>query len=318
MASSSSDPAAADVAAAPATGEGLGDDRPAGGDGAAAGGTSGVSAGTSGGAWRRTALLAAGSAFAIAAVSAVNALSRLHDQASLVAAGHGWRIVADESSSGLSAAAGAVFGLIGLRLAPPGAGRWARFAVVQGLALAAFHLMHVGGFVLLRQALYALHGERYRFGGVDAWVYEVRKDALGYAVGLALCVAADVLLQRPAETTAASPRGAAPDYVIREGSRVLRTPYAEIVAAVSAGNYVEFHLRDGRRPLARTTLSAVESELVAHGFVRTHRSWLINAAHVREIAPTGSGDRRLTLDGGGEAPLSRRYESALPQLEGRD
>ena len=51
----------------------------------------------------------------------------------------------------------------------------------------------------------------------------------------------------------------------------------EVLAIVSAGNYVEFVLRDGRRLLMRSSLSALEGELGPRGFLRTHRSWLVNA-----------------------------------------
>jgi hypothetical protein len=90
---------------------------------------------------------------------------------------------------------------------------------------------------------------------------------------------------------------------------------AKNAAAMAAGNYVEFHMVDGRRPLMRTTLASVEAELAPHGFVRTHRSWLVNAACVRELkAEGGSGDHRLELEGRVEAPLSRRFPQALDRL----
>jgi DNA-binding LytR/AlgR family response regulator len=90
----------------------------------------------------------------------------------------------------------------------------------------------------------------------------------------------------------------------------------EILAARGAGNYVEFALEDGRRPLMRAALSAVETQLAPHGFVRTHRSWLVNAARVRALTAAGSGDFRLDLGGGLTAPLSRRYPAALSRLRG--
>ena len=90
----------------------------------------------------------------------------------------------------------------------------------------------------------------------------------------------------------------------------------EIVAATAAGNYVEFALEDGRRPLMRASLGAVETALAPHGFVRTHRSWLVNAARVRALTAAGSGDFRLDLGCGLTAPLSRRYPGALARLKG--
>ena len=85
------------------------------------------------------------------------------------------------------------------------------------------------------------------------------------------------------------------------------------MAVRSAGNYAEFLLADGRRPLMRTPLAALEARLAPLGFVRTHRSWLVNAARVTGVKPEGSGDYAVELDEV-EAPLSRRFREALAIL----
>ncbi|WP_246396112.1 LytTR family DNA-binding domain-containing protein [Gluconacetobacter tumulisoli] len=64
----------------------------------------------------------------------------------------------------------------------------------------------------------------------------------------------------------------------------------------------------------RASLKTVEQALAPHGLMRTHRSWLVNAAHVREIVPTGSGDFDLAIGDGGIVPLSRRYPDTLERL----
>ncbi|WP_375269447.1 LytTR family DNA-binding domain-containing protein, partial [Phenylobacterium sp.] len=69
----------------------------------------------------------------------------------------------------------------------------------------------------------------------------------------------------------------------------------------------------GRRPMMRISLSALEAELGPHGFVSTHRSWLVNAGQVRELRPESSGDYRVVL-GPVEAPISRRFPEALSRL----
>jgi DNA-binding LytR/AlgR family response regulator len=101
---------------------------------------------------------------------------------------------------------------------------------------------------------------------------------------------------------------------ILDGGRTLRTPLGKIISLRAAGNYVEFLLEDGTKPLMRTSLTDMEAALAPAGFVRTHRSWLINQHHIRTLTPTGSGDFTLTLDGGTEAPLSRRFPAALARL----
>ena len=84
---------------------------------------------------------------------------------------------------------------------------------------------------------------------------------------------------------------------------------ADILAVSSAGNYVEFALADGRKLLMRRPLSAVESELSGCGFVRTHRSWLVNEKAVTGLSPEGSGDydvRPGQPECSAVTPLSRR------------
>jgi DNA-binding LytR/AlgR family response regulator len=199
-----------------------------------------------------------------------------------------------------------------MRRWPPGPGRWLRFVAVHAPATAVYSVLHVGGFHVLRHAIYLAFGEHYR--GRLQLLYEYPKDLAAYALIAAIFWLGDQLAQKwtRADEARAARRG--PVFDIRDGATLIRAPVTDIVAASSAGNYVEFHLADGRKPLMRATLSALESQLSPHGFVRTHRSWLINPLRVRSLTAEGSGDFRLTLDGGGEAPLSRRFPKALETL----
>jgi hypothetical protein len=205
-----------------------------------------------------------------------------------------------------------------LRIAPPSRRHWRRFAGVQALGTVVYSLLHVGGFVLLRKLVYAALGHVYVFGPLSDVIYEYRKDVLGYVV--ALTVLAFAARRQPSDTDVLSVAPDAPAtyepplFDIRQGARLIRVRMGDIIAATAAGNYVEFRLQDGRRPLMRTTLSQVEATLSAHGFVRTHRSWLVNAAHLRGVAAEGSGDFQLDLEDGVQAPLSRRFPEALARL----
>ena len=64
----------------------------------------------------------------------------------------------------------------------------------------------------------------------------------------------------------------------------------------------------------RAPLTAVEGDLGERGFVRTHRSWLVNRSRVTGLKPEGSGDWSVEL-GAVEVPLSRRFKAALGQLK---
>jgi len=200
-----------------------------------------------------------------------------------------------------------------LRFAPPGPGRWLKFGAVHVPATFAYCLVHVLGFAGLRRLIYLAVGGHYR-GALDLG-YEYPKDLRSYLSLLVTLWAAGVIarLWALADERRAEPAAAAL-FDIKEGARTIRAPMAEILAATSEGNYVEFHLVDGRRPLMRTTLTAVEASLGPHGFLRTHRSWLINPRRVRGLVAEGAGDYRVELEGGVEAPLSRRFPQALATL----
>lgn len=194
--------------------------------------------------------------------------------------------------------------------APPGIRpRWKLLVHIP--AAGGYTVAHVSLFDLLRALAFRLAGARYDGGSFLAQLsYEMRKDVLGYLVFIALFSLIDHLLRRPAEN-AAGPS----TFDIRDGAKLTRVPLTQILAVASAGNYVEFLLEDGRRLLMRSSLQAVENELTPRGFVRTHRSWLVNEKRVTTLKPEGSGDYTIEL-GRQSVPLSRRYPAALARLRG--
>jgi DNA-binding LytR/AlgR family response regulator len=141
-------------------------------------------------------------------------------------------------------------------------------------------------------------------------LYELRKDSLGYALFIGCFTLVDHFLRQQA---AIQSPGQAATFDIRDGAKLTRVRIEEILAIEAAGNYVEFILRDGRRPLMRSPLSVLETELSPRGFLRTHRRWLVNAQHVTALRPEGSGDHAVEL-GKLRVPLSRRFPEALVKL----
>lgn len=192
--------------------------------------------------------------------------------------------------------------------------RWWRAAPVHLAAVLLYSVLHVAGFVALRKLAYlAFMGGPYTFGPLSTeFPYEFRKDLMAY--GLASIIYY-LSLRRSAREAAdhAQTAGPTPTFDIRDGARLMRVPVSEILAVRSAGNYAEFLLADDRRPLMRSSLSALEADMARHGFLRTHRSWLVNPARVTGLRPEGSGDFAIEL-GAVEAPLSRRFPQALAAL----
>ena len=230
-----------------------------------------------------------------------------------------WEPVIWEYTSG--AASIALYPLIwrAARWSYPGDGRPGLWVLTHAAASLVFSGAHIAGFILLRSAIYALAGSRYHFGGLAGALYEYPRDLVAYGLAAGGLWGMGALLNAraaPAAPSASAPAGGPATFDIRDGARTLRVPLNDIAAVSSAGNYVEFNLVDCRKPLMRATLGAIESEFAKRGFVRIHRSWLVNAARVEAIEPAGSGDFTVTLAGGLKAPLSRRFRDALEALRG--
>jgi len=100
--------------------------------------------------------------------------------------------------------------------------------------------------------------------------------------------------------------------VVHERGRSVIVPIAEVRRLSAAGNYVEVHA-GARRHLVRATLSRLAQRLDPSEFLRVHRSHLVRADFIAEVAPWAHGDLKLTLKDGGELMLSRRYRGLLPE-----
>jgi len=247
---------------------------------------------------------------ATAVVVVINTLTSLSDNPDAAV----WEPWVWEISSALSIFVAMLIPWLATAAAPPDevvAEDWRpklRVVLIHAAALLAFSAVHVAGFVALRGVAYSLLADGpYTFG--DQFIYELRKDLISYATYVAAFWLIGYLRRRRDEPVRPV------SFDIRDGSRILRVPLSDILAVSSAGNYVEFRLTDGRRPLMRATLAAIEVELGAFGFVRAHRSWLVNAARVTALEPDGSGDWTVQL-GAVRAPLSRRFPEALARLKG--
>jgi LytTr DNA-binding domain len=265
--------------------------------------------------WRRggswIGMLAA--AMLVVAVTTTDVWTTIHSQPELGMASNLWQVVSWEYTSALSTIlllpgfARLARHLEKASLVEPG-----RMLVTLMLAMISYAVAHIALFIALRRVIYGLAGSNYRFGGIDAWLYELPKDCLSFFILLGLVAAGRRFGRR--NPASAEQSGTEDMIVFKIGNQLLHLRPSEILAVKAAGNYVEVLLDDGRVPLVRTTLARLERRLEASGFLRAHRSWLVNPMQVREALRTPSGDHRILLRNGTEVPLSRRYPAVLEQL----
>jgi len=90
------------------------------------------------------------------------------------------------------------------------------------------------------------------------------------------------------------------------GEVIVPTAPERIVFAHAEEGEVVVYTVDGRYH-TRSTLSELEGKLAAAGFVRSHRSFLVNINHIREVIPWFNGSYKLLMDDakGTKIPVSR-------------
>lgn len=82
---------------------------------------------------------------------------------------------------------------------------------------------------------------------------------------------------------------------------------------MAEGNYVLLQ-QESRSYLLRETISVVAEKLEPFGFVRIHRSVIVNRAFVEEITPHPTGEYGLRVKGGKEYTVTRTYKENLKSL----
>ncbi len=100
---------------------------------------------------------------------------------------------------------------------------------------------------------------------------------------------------------------------IKAKGRILFIDAADVIAVEAEGNYVLL-LHTSSSHMLRESISTMEGKLNLHGFVRIHRSVLVNAAMVEEIHPMSTGEYVLRVRGGREFTVTRTYRKNLQFL----
>jgi hypothetical protein len=96
-------------------------------------------------------------------------------------------------------------------------------------------------------------------------------------------------------------------------SESLQILFADISAVQAKGNYVSLRHRPNRY-LVHESLSSIAEKLKPYGFIRIHRSVVVNISAVEEVQPLPTGEYRLRVKGGKEYLVTRTYKHNLRDL----
>jgi DNA-binding LytR/AlgR family response regulator len=100
---------------------------------------------------------------------------------------------------------------------------------------------------------------------------------------------------------------------IKADGRILFIDPSEVIAVHAEGNFVLLQRKVGSH-LLRESISVMADKLKPYGFIRIHRSVLVNISFVEEVRPWPTGEYVLLLKSGKEYTVTRTYKSNLKQI----
>ena len=104
-----------------------------------------------------------------------------------------------------------------------------------------------------------------------------------------------------------------PRIAIKSDGRILFIDLREVITVEAQGNYVKIQ-RQAAAHMLRESISVMAEKLKPYGFLRIHRSMLVNALYVEEIRPWKTGSYGLRIRGGKEYTVTRSYKEILSNL----
>lgn len=104
-----------------------------------------------------------------------------------------------------------------------------------------------------------------------------------------------------------------PHLWVRKGSTRVRLDLSKIDRVSAEGECVRFHCGE-ESFLERRSMSALERQLAPLGFVRIHRSAIVNPDRVEALERTRWGSLQLRLRDGAELRVSKSFEPAVRAL----
>ena len=105
----------------------------------------------------------------------------------------------------------------------------------------------------------------------------------------------------------------APRIAFKANGSILLLNLFDISAVQAEGNYVSLQHRPNPY-LVHESLSSMAEKLKPYGFIRIHRSVVVNISAVERIRPLPTGEYRLRVRGGKEYLVTRTYKHNLRDL----
>jgi DNA-binding LytR/AlgR family response regulator len=160
--------------------------------------------------------------------------------------------------------------------------------------------------------------------GTAIYPSESRRDYALEATAEELRAAADPTLLPAMQVAAANlmrvlrqldvaARRQAPRIAFKAKGKILLLDLADILAVQAESNYVSLQHRVNIY-LVHESLSSMAEKLEPFGFIRIHRSVVVNISAVEEIQPLATGEYRLRVKGGKEYLVTRTYKHNLRDL----
>lgn len=192
----------------------------------------------------------------------------------------------------------------------------------MGMALT-FCILHVSGMVIIREFVYAFTDSEYRFATDLAsllfeFIYEARKDvwsffffvlaieAYRYAISQWLGNITPIF-ESSTKNDQEQAKTLPEVLLVKKMGKEFLIKSKEVQWAESSGNYLNLHVNNAVYPM-RITMSEFAQQAAIFGFIRTHRSQIVNSHHIKHIEKQASGDSSITLQDGTCLKLSRRYK----------
>ena len=152
--------------------------------------------------------------------------------------------------------------------------------------------------------------EAIRFSALDYLMKPVQADELHAAIERHLTRRADT--QDPGHQAAVVENLSAREpealsLLVRHGGRQHALRPNDILYCRAEDNYTEIHMLGGRRFLSARTLKDYDDMLHERGFLRVHRSYLVNRQAIRNAPPNGP----LRLCDGTEVEVSQRKRAEV-------